>query len=177
MTIKKRDPEKWHQRQIPSYIEVGEKTGLMFEDNNGQIRTRAEFYEMMELGKLFYDTPGVDEWIVRQNKMTPLSTHELFEVSKVVDEKLVLPRPRYTEKKLREYQRIECDWCGTIKEGEQESSFFVLHSRLDDKRNVEGSCCQKACAENLWYDQVIEWVNEKGLNDVVHTDKYIGIEE
>ena len=166
--------KRWHLKQQLCYVDVNNQQALMFVDHNGMIRSRQDFYEIAEMAMRFYDRPGVDEWIYRKNRLTPWSSHYLFG-TEMVDGKLLLPTPRYEEKpfkkNLKRNWSFQCGWCERKVSSAVEETYFLINLSLTPKDYFQERCCQPACADNLWYDKIANWVLEEELDDIIHTDK------
>lgn len=157
-------------------ITVGEKPALLMSNGNMHIMSKKDFYEMVELLKVFYESDGVEAWIKRVNAINSWTGDPLLD-TQLVDDKYILPLPPINQmefrKNLKKDWGFKCDWCQEKVSSKTEEEYFTINETITYTKIIEGRCCSKACAENLWYELLIEWIRKEKLTDVFHTDKTI----
>ena len=157
-------------------VTVNEQPALYFKDERGYIMTKEKFFEMMELARVFYESENIDEWIKKENRRNRWEHHRLLSTP-VVNGKRILPKPNIKEKVFKKNRNrdwsFHCHWCHQKVSTQTHTSYFRIYESVDFDKKLEGNCCSRACAENLWYDLLIEWIMDEELTDLFHTDKTI----
>lgn len=155
---------------------VNDKEAILMMNAQGQIMSKEDFDELVRLGQRFYGSASVTKWIDEQNRLSRWRGHDLMD-NGLVEGKFVLPEPRMEEREFKHGLKREwvltCDWCQKKKTSEPGKSYYRIHQGITRTKTISGSCCSKACAENLWYDLLTDWIAEENLKDTFHTDKTI----
>lgn len=157
-------------------VMVNDKEAILMMNGQGEIMSKADFDEMVRLGQRFYGSDSVTEWIDDQNRLNRWRGHPLLDNGRV-DGKFVLPEPRIEEREFKKGLKREwvlnCDWCEQKKTSEPGKPYYRIHAGVARNKTIAGTCCSKACAENLWYDLLVQWIQEEDLKNTFHTDKTI----
>jgi hypothetical protein len=160
----------------PQEVEVDGHPALYFADGHLQIMSKEDFDEMIELAKRFYESKGVEEWIKKENAISSWASHPVMGTT-LVDGKYVLPDPlvgrRAFRKNLQRNWGFNCSWCNKEVSSKVDTEYFRINESIIRAEYVSGRCCSEVCADNLWYDLIIEMILEKKLTDFFHTDKTI----
>lgn len=155
---------------------VNDKEAILMMNGQGQIMSKENFDELVRLGQRFYGSESVAKWIEEQNRLTRWRGHPLLD-NGLVDGKFVLSEPRIEEREFKKGLKrewvLKCDWCEQKKMSEPGKPYYRIHAGLTRTKTIAGTCCSKACAENLWYDLLTEWILDEDLKDTFHTDKTI----
>ncbi len=164
----------------PVEMEVNGREGLAFTDPyNSQILTKEEFEEMVSLAKVFYESEGVDEYISKSNRYNQFTGHHIFD-TRSVDGKRIVPEPKYVRKPYRKNMKRDwvfyCNWCKekVSSADPTRDSYVMINEQVALNFSIYGQFCCEACAENYWYEQILDYMNENGYQDVFHMDKTVG---
>lgn len=162
----------------PASVKVDDETGFLMVDNHGYILPKEKFLEFMKRAALAYESKDIDDFIFFHNFKTDYPRF----LTEKVDGKYILPTPNHSRKEFRKDIKqdwsFKCAWCEEKVSSKTDTSYFVLRESLDpyDMTEVHGRFCQEACADNYWYEQVIQFVMAKKVSDYIHTDKRVGKE-
>lgn len=157
-------------------VMVNDEEAILMMNAQGQIMSKEDFDELVRLGQRFYGSESVTKWIDEQNRLSRWRGHPLMDKG-LVDGKFVLPEPLIEEREFKEGLKrewvLKCDWCEKKKMSEPGKSYYRIHAGVTRTKTIAGTCCSKACAENLWYDLLVQWILDEDLKDTFHTDKTI----
>lgn len=157
-------------------VEVDGQPGLCFSDGQLQIMSKEEFEDMVELARRFYETEGIEAYIKKENDANRWAGHPVLG-TEMVDGKYVLPDlivdRREFRKNLQRNWGFNCSWCNTKVSSKTDTEYYWINESLSRGKTISGQCCSEACADNLWYDLIIQWILEEKLTDIFHTDKTI----
>lgn len=164
----------------PVQMEIDGREALAFTDAYGsQILTREEFEEMVAMARVFYGSDGVDDYISRSNRYNQFAGSQIFD-TETVDGKRMVPESMHRRKPYR--KNMKRDWvfyCGWCKEKVSSAdptrdSYVMINEQISSNFSIYGQFCCEACAENYWYEQILDYMNENGYDDVFHMDKTVG---
>lgn len=171
--------EEYQMRRMgdfsPVRMTVGEEIGFVMMDNNGFMLSKEKFLEFAKRASLVYESEGIEDYIHFHNFKTQYPRF----LTEEVDGKYLLPRPAISEKEFRKDIKqdwsFKCGWCEDKVSSKTDTDYVTLRESLDpyEMKEVHGRFCQKACAENYWYETVIQFVMAEKVTDYIHIDKRI----
>lgn len=164
----------------PVEVTVNDKEGLAFTNPHGsQILTKEEFEEMIALANVFYESEGVEDYIRTSNRFNEFAGHHIFDTA-TVDGKRIVPRSMHRRKPYKKNMKKDwvfyCNWCKTkVSSADPDrDSYVMINEQVSLNFDIYGQFCCEACAENYWYEQILDYMNENGYSDVFHMDKTVG---